>query len=92
MYYSRVIWLDVFVIPCQLVVAVLDWWEVKGGQVGPLPSPRTRLNSKEIHMSNAWFAIRWETIDYFHGIGAILKDIRMPWDPPGLGPEYFAFG
>ena len=40
-------------------------------------------------MANALWAIRWETIDYFHGICAILKDIRMPWDSPGIGPEYF---
>ena len=43
-------------------------------------------------MLNAFKMICHETGNYFFIIGDILRDIRMPWDAPGLPPEYFAYG
>ncbi len=43
-------------------------------------------------MLNALREICRETGDYFFIIGEILRDIRRPWDLPGLPPEDFAFG
>ena len=43
-------------------------------------------------MWNALVMIYYETSDYLFIVGDILKDIRLPWDGPGLGPEYFAYG
>ena len=43
-------------------------------------------------MLNALRAIYHETGNYFFIVGDILKDIRRPWDPPMLPPEYFAYG
>ena len=43
-------------------------------------------------MLNTLCEICRETGDYFFIVGEILKDIRWPWTPPGLGPEYFTYG
>ena len=43
-------------------------------------------------MRNALREIGRETGNYFFAIGEILKDIRRPWDPPMLPPEFFAYG
>ena len=43
-------------------------------------------------MLNTAILISYEISDCFFCIVDILKDIRMPWDGPGLGPEYFAYG
>ncbi len=42
-------------------------------------------------MDTMW-VLKEATLDYLFIVGDILKDIRMPWDPPGLGPEYFVYG